>query len=386
LFFVPLGTTETGGLSSNGSISGDAELRLIDCPQLGYLTSDKPFPRGEILAHTPRMVGYFDQQGYCADGSFSPPSTTSEEWMELGGRRYFRTGDVGELVGKGEIKIIDRCKSHFKLAQGVFVAPEPLEQVFMECDKVGQIFVYGDGYMQACVAVVSPSSRDDDALSLLAALHALGKKHGLRSWEIPQRVVVAEEPFSEANGLLSPGGKYCRPALVRRFRSVLSEEKGDRRDDGACLLEYKAPLAQEINGSLCAGLVDILQDIVPMGCHSGLNPSFSPETTIMALGLDSLGVARLSSRLSTRFSINLSPRILFALRTLGDLESALFGGDAAARRLVLRGPIMNWSNEIESETNLLVEGLTFLRERFNQSVSSYPEGTKALERDTTLLV
>ncbi len=34
---------------------------------------------------------------------------------------------------------------------------------------------------------------------------------------------------------------------------------------------------------------------------------------------------------------------------------------------------------------MLVEGLTFLRERFKQRLSSVPKETKALERDTTLL-
>lgn len=38
-------------------------LQLRDCPELGYLTSDKPYPRGEILAHTPRLSpGYFGDE------------------------------------------------------------------------------------------------------------------------------------------------------------------------------------------------------------------------------------------------------------------------------------------------------------------------------------
>ena len=40
------GTTETGGLISNGLVKMDegVDIRLVDVPSLGYLTSDEPFP------------------------------------------------------------------------------------------------------------------------------------------------------------------------------------------------------------------------------------------------------------------------------------------------------------------------------------------------------
>ena len=43
-------------LASNGSVAENVEIRLLDLPELGYLTSDCP-PRGEILARTPYMAG-----------------------------------------------------------------------------------------------------------------------------------------------------------------------------------------------------------------------------------------------------------------------------------------------------------------------------------------
>lgn len=46
------------------------------------------------------------------------------ERAQRGLARYFCTGDVGERRGPGEVKVIDRCKNHFKLAQGIFVAPD----------------------------------------------------------------------------------------------------------------------------------------------------------------------------------------------------------------------------------------------------------------------
>jgi long-chain acyl-CoA synthetase len=39
---------------------------------------------------------------------------------------WFCTGDIGERLSNGSIRIIDRRKHIFKLAQGEFVAPERL--------------------------------------------------------------------------------------------------------------------------------------------------------------------------------------------------------------------------------------------------------------------
>lgn len=57
------GTTETGGLAGNTSVHSGANLQLVDCPALGYFTSDKPNPRGEIIAHTSRLTpGYYNDK------------------------------------------------------------------------------------------------------------------------------------------------------------------------------------------------------------------------------------------------------------------------------------------------------------------------------------
>ena len=78
--------------------------------------------------------------------------------MTLGGVRYFCTGDVGELVGPGQVRVIDRCKSHFKLSQGVYVSPEAIEAVLSRSAMVDQLFIWGSGYMSAVAAVVVPTA------------------------------------------------------------------------------------------------------------------------------------------------------------------------------------------------------------------------------------
>lgn len=59
----------------------------------------------------------------------------------------------------------------FKLAQGVFIAPTPLEQLYGSSDLVAHVFIYGRASMHSVAAAVVPSSllkeRGEDGESIL---------------------------------------------------------------------------------------------------------------------------------------------------------------------------------------------------------------------------
>jgi long-chain acyl-CoA synthetase len=44
---------------------------------------------------------------------------------------WLHTGDVGEWTNNGTLRIIDHTKIIFKLAQGSYIAPERLEDIFI---------------------------------------------------------------------------------------------------------------------------------------------------------------------------------------------------------------------------------------------------------------
>jgi len=144
--------TATGGATTNmkdpvtGHVGGPSEaikIRLKDLPDMEYLSTDKPYPRGEIVVTGPCVF-----KGY-----YKRPDKTAEAFDEEG---WFRTGDVGMIYPNGSIKIIDRSKNIFKLSQGEYIAPEKLENIFVLSPYIAQSMVYGDSLKSCTVAIVVP--------------------------------------------------------------------------------------------------------------------------------------------------------------------------------------------------------------------------------------
>ncbi|KAG8537228.1 hypothetical protein GDO81_024878, partial [Engystomops pustulosus] len=103
-------------------------LKLVDVTDMNYFSSNG---EGEVCIKGSNVF-----KGYLKD-----PEKTAEAIDEEG---WLHTGDIGKWLPNGTLKIIDRKKNIFKLAQGEYIAPEKIENVYGRSAPVAQVFVHGD--------------------------------------------------------------------------------------------------------------------------------------------------------------------------------------------------------------------------------------------------
>jgi fatty acid CoA ligase FadD9 len=195
------------------------DYKLIDVPELGYFTTDKPYPRGELLVKSENST----------PGYYKRPEVTTEAFDEDG---YYRTGDVMAEIAPDHVVYVDRRKNVLKLANGEFVAVANLEAVFGAAPLVRQVFVYGNSERSYLLAVIVPTAEalsqfGGDTAALKAAiresLQQNAKAAELQSYEVPADFLIETEPFSVANGLLSGVGKNLRPKLKDAYGARLEQ-------------------------------------------------------------------------------------------------------------------------------------------------------------------
>jgi long-chain acyl-CoA synthetase len=72
------------------------------------------------------------------------------------GERYFRTGDMGRMVEGKFLKITGRIKEQFKLENGKYVVPAPLEDVYCRSPYIAQMFLAGVNH-PTTIALIVPN-------------------------------------------------------------------------------------------------------------------------------------------------------------------------------------------------------------------------------------
>src|SRR5690606_36562403 len=73
-------------------------------------------------------------------GYYNDPEATRETKTEDGG---LRTGDLGHLDADGFLFITGRVKEMYKLSNGKYVAPAPLEEKLQLSPYIAQCVIYG---------------------------------------------------------------------------------------------------------------------------------------------------------------------------------------------------------------------------------------------------
>ncbi len=303
------GNTEagSGGLTIDGKINKDIVLdyKLRDVPELGYYTTDKPNPRGELCVKTK-----FGIKEYYKD-----PVATAALFDDEG---YSCTGDIVEFVAEDELIVIDRRKDVLKLSQGEYVAVGTLGTVYEAGSAViKQIYVYGNSSRSYLLAVVVPeesviiqllgkSPTEVQIKNLIKQeLNQVAQKEELKSFEIPRDLILENETFSQANGLLSSVRKRLRPALKRKYKDSL--EAIYNRHDDLQISKLSALKDPESTLSTFEKLVVLIES--ELGVE---DIETEKELTFNELGGDSLGAALFSMSIEENFGVSIAADVLLS--------------------------------------------------------------------------
>ena len=136
------GLTESSGVVSVNPYEGTRKRGTIGqlVPGTQVILLDKEHPEslapegepGELAVHGPQVM-----RGY-----WNHPQSDADTFVERGGKRYLRTGDVARIDDDGFLEIVDRIKDMIAVS-GFKVFPSMVEDVILENPAVKEALVIG---------------------------------------------------------------------------------------------------------------------------------------------------------------------------------------------------------------------------------------------------
>jgi long-chain acyl-CoA synthetase len=232
-FFEAVGITilEGYGLTESSPVIA---VNRVDDYKFGSV--GKPFPGvevkiasdGEILARGPNIM-----QGYYKNKK-ETEAVLKDGWLH--------TGDIGVFDAEGFLVITDRKKHLFKTSAGKYIAPTPIENLFLGSKYIDQFVLIGDRRMFLSALIVP----DFEAIREYADSHGIDYTSNedltnskeiyniiekdlerfqkqLANYERVRKFVLLERPFSLESGEVTPTLKLKRKVIEERYGSLIDE-------------------------------------------------------------------------------------------------------------------------------------------------------------------
>jgi long-chain acyl-CoA synthetase len=220
------GLTETSPVLSANRLD-DYEFGTVGKPIPGV--SIKIAADGEILAKGPNIMrGYFNNK------------EATEEVIDRDG--WFHTGDIGVFNARGMLVITDRKKHLFVSSGGKNIAPQPIENLFLQSKYIDQFVLIGDRRMFLTALIVPdfdalqeyadrnkiPYSNPAE-LSGIPEIHSLIEKDiqtlqkDLANFERVRKFALLDHPFSIEDGEITPTLKIKRKVVEHRYSHVIEK-------------------------------------------------------------------------------------------------------------------------------------------------------------------
>jgi long-chain acyl-CoA synthetase len=185
-------------------------------------------PDGEILARGPNIM-----QGYYKNKK-ETEAVLKDGWLH--------TGDIGVFDAEGFLVITDRKKHLFKTSAGKYIAPTPIENLFLGSKYIDQFVLIGDRRMFLSALIVP----DFEAIREYADSHAIDYQSNedlansreiynliekdlekfqkqLANYERVRKFVLLEKPFSLESGEVTPTLKLKRKVIEERYGTLIDE-------------------------------------------------------------------------------------------------------------------------------------------------------------------
>lgn len=190
------------------------------------VTGDKEI--GEIVVHGPNvMIGYYNL-----------PDADAEVFTSDHG---FRTGDLGHIDDDGYLFIRGRIKEQYKLENGKYVVPSPLEEKIQLSGFITQVMVYGE-QRPYNVALIHPdmeqlnswaAEKNIDSSDVSAFLNNEQVRtklkaeidraqNSIKRYERIRNFVTTTEELTPENGMLTPTLKLKRRAIMAKYGESIS--------------------------------------------------------------------------------------------------------------------------------------------------------------------
>ncbi|HET9990651.1 MAG TPA: AMP-binding protein, partial [Kofleriaceae bacterium] len=181
--------------------------------------------QGEIVVYGPNvMKGYLDRA-----------EETARAFTADGG---LRTGDLGHVDADGYVFITGRLKEQYKLENGKYVMPTPLEEQLQLSPYILSVMLHGQDrpYNVALVVLAVDKVRDwlaERGVATTGVLAQLPEVHDLiahelerfstefRSYERPRAFMMTEQELTPENGMLTPTLKLKRREVLARYGAAL---------------------------------------------------------------------------------------------------------------------------------------------------------------------
>jgi long-chain acyl-CoA synthetase len=194
---------------------------------------------GEIIIYGPNVM-----KGYLKRPEESAAILTKEGGL--------RSGDMGYIDPHGFLFITGRIKEQYKLENGKYVVPTPLEEQLKLSPHVANVMVYGDNkpYNVALVVADVPAvqkwARDDqvivpgdpEALLKDERVRMLFRKEidkygaSFKNFETIRDFVLIPTDFTTDNGMLTPSLKLKRRKVMETYGKLLEDLYAKGKGDG----------------------------------------------------------------------------------------------------------------------------------------------------------